>query len=131
MYISKGGFTLIELLVVISIIAILSTIVMTSVSSQKKHAKDVSFQSTVDAIQKAAGACCSTGTGVLNVALGGKVCAELDSNYPSSPSLGVVTIERGCDDIDGYSIRLTPGTSNGGTIDYALCDRDKCDFINV
>lgn len=129
MYISKGGFTLIELLVVISIIAILSTIVITSVSSQKQHAKDVSFQSTVDAIQKAAGACCATGTGALNVALGGKVCSELDSNYPRSSSLGVITIERGCDDIDGYSIRLTPGTSNNGTIDYALCDRDKCDFI--
>lgn len=125
------GFTLIEILVVVSIIALLSTIVLTSMTSKKNRAKDVSFQATVKSIQKSAGICCTGGTATLLDALGGNICTMgSEDTYPSSINIGSVTITRNCASVDGYLLRITPGTSNAGTIDYADCDRDDCVFVD-
>jgi len=126
----EKGFTLIELLVVIAIIGVLSTIVLTSVASQRNKAKDVSFQTTAKSIQNAAGICCAGGFGTLRTVLSGDICNPASgSSYPSSANIGSIGIIRGCGDAQGFSIKLTPGTSNFGTIDYALCDRDDCEFV--
>lgn len=125
------GFTLLELLVVIAIIGILSTVVLTSVASQRNKAKDVSFQTTAKGIQNAAGVCCAGGFGVLRTVLSEDICNPASgSSYPSSANIGSVGIIRGCSDAQGFSIKLTPGTSDSGTIDYALCDRDNCEFVS-
>ncbi|MFA7206866.1 MAG: type II secretion system protein [Saccharofermentanales bacterium] len=130
MPLSRKGFTLIELLVVISIIALLSTIVMTSVNGQRSRAKDVSFQSTANAVQQSAGICCTGGDATLLNVLGDNICDPAsDGTYPTGANLGSVSIDRDCGDVLGFSVRLEPGTSNDGTIDYALCDHDGCEFI--
>lgn len=129
MSLSKNGFTLIELLVVISIIALLSTVALTSVNGQRNRAKDVSFQSTVKSIQGAAEICCNGGAGALQTVLGADICNPVSGSlYPGANSIGSVEVIRGCGDIAGFNIRITPGTSNAGLIQYALCDRDRCDY---
>jgi len=131
MHFSRKGFTLIELLVAIAIIGILSAIVLTSVASQRNKAKDVSFQTTANSIQNAAGVCCAGGMGTLRTVLGADICSPASGGtYPSSINLSSVGVVRGCSDSQGFSIKLTPGTSNSGTIDYALCDRDSCEFVS-
>ena len=132
MLLTKRGFTLIELLVVISIIGLLSTLILTAVSGQKNRAKDVSFQSTAKSVQAAAGICCSSNIGLLKDVLGGNICEpSSQSIYPESSNLGSVEIIRNCGAVEGFSIKLMPGTSNkSAVIDYALCDQNGCEYIN-
>jgi len=127
---SQKGFTLIELLVVISIIALLSTVVMTSVNGQRSRAKDVSFQSTANAVQQSAGICCTGGDAMLLDVPGSDICnPDSGDVYPTSDNLNSVSIIRDCDSALGFNIELTPGTSNDGSIDHAVCNHDKCEFI--
>lgn len=126
----EKGFTLIELLVIVSIIALLSTIVLTSVKGQRNRAKDVSFQTTANSIQNSANICCTGGAAALQTILGGNICdSSSGGTYPVSTNLGSILIDRDCNNALGFNIRLEPGTSNDGTIDYALCGHDGCDFI--
>lgn len=130
MPLSKNGFTLIELLVIVSIIALLAVISTSYNQSARIKAKNVSFQSTASSVRNAIGICCSGGTGTINTVLGQDICTPTSGSvYPLSSNLGSVEVIRGCGDIQGYSIKLTPGTSNAATINHALCDRDNCDFI--
>lgn len=127
---AEKGFSLIELLVVISIIALLSTIAMTSVTSQRNRARNVSFQSAAKGVQSGAGICCNSENGTLNITLGEDICTPASGSlYPTASNLGSVEIIRGCSDLQGFSIKLTPGTSNIATLSHALCDRDGCEFI--
>jgi len=130
MLFTRRGFTLIELLVVISIIALLSAVAMTSVQGQRNRAKDVSFQSTANSIQNAVGACCVGGGATINTVLGADLCSPVSGSlYPFASSLGSVIVLRDCNDVQGFNIKLTPGVSNDGAIDYAVCDRDGCEFV--
>lgn len=126
----QKGFSLIELLVVVSIVALLSTIAMSSVSSSRKKARDVSFQSTANSVQSSIGVCCTGGAGDLQFTLGGEICfPSSGSTYPTDANLGSVLIERDCSNPLGFSVRLEPSVANDGTIDYALCGHDGCEFI--
>lgn len=131
MNLAREGFTLIELLVVISIIALLSTVILSSVTAQKTRAKDVAFQSTVKSIQAAAGICCNASTSSLRNTLGEDLCNPASGSiYPTGANIGSVEIIRDCHSIDGFSMKIFPGTSNrGNVIEYALCDRDDCEYI--
>ena len=130
MPLSKSGFTLIELLVIVSIIALLAVLSTTYTQSAKIKAKNVSFQSTANSVKNAIGICCSGGTGTINTVLGQDMCTPASGSiYPTGANLGSVEVIRGCSDVQGYSVKLTPGTSNAATMNHALCDRDSCDFI--
>jgi prepilin-type N-terminal cleavage/methylation domain-containing protein len=126
---SQRGFTLIELLLVTSIIALLATVVLTSVNGQRRRARDVSFQTTVKAIQKSAGICCTGGSGTLLDTIGGNICnPDVKDKYPTSENIGAVEIIRNCGSVDGYMLRIYPGTGNAGSINHADCDRDDCTY---
>lgn len=132
---SRKGFTLIELLVIVSIIALLSTIVMTSIRSSRTRAENVSFQSTANSIQGSVGVCCTGGgAGIINPLSEndprGDICTPASGSiYPDSAHLGTVLPVRDCSNVLGFSVVITPGTGNSGNIDHAECDRDGCDFI--
>ncbi len=127
---SEKGFTLIELLVVISIIALLSTVVITSVKSQRNKARDVSFQSMAKSVQKGAGICCAVGGGeIQNLNMNADLCVpSCGSVWPAVSDLGSVEIIRNCDSMEGYMLRLRPGTGNAGGISHADCNQDDCAY---
>lgn len=128
MSLKEKGFTLIELLVIVSIIALLSTVLMTSLSGYKNRARDVSFQSTVKSIQKGAGICCTADNGeIQNADMDADICdPACGSIWPGAANIGSVEITRNCSSIEGYMLRIYPGTTNVGGIDHADCDRDDC-----
>ncbi len=127
---SQRGFTLIELLLVTSIIALLSTVVLTSVNGQRRRARDVSFQTTAKAIQKSAGVCCTGDMGLLLDTLGGNICnPDVNDKYPTGDNIGSIEIIRNCNSVDGYMLKIYPGTGNAGSIDHVECDRDDCVYI--
>jgi len=128
----NGGFTLIELLVVIAIIGVLSTIALTSMNESRRKASDAAFKSTARSIQATASVCCSgSGVSFLENVLEADVCYPImGSNYPKSESVSSVEVVRDCGDVDGFQLKLTPGSENdSGSVEYALCGRSGCDFI--
>jgi type II secretion system protein G len=80
---TNKGFTLIELLVVISIIALLSTVVLSSLTTARKKARDVQRKAIVKQIQNAL-ELYRNDNGGLYPATGGAGCTNMNISWSTS-----------------------------------------------
>ncbi len=131
----KKGFTLIELLIVVAIISILVSVILVSVISGKRKAKDASFKSTVSSLNKAMIMCCSKRNGLIQTDVNGSVCAPPDAgvNYPGSDSIGSIDVSAGsnhnCSN-GSFRVTVTPGSKNKGNCNSAVITINGPDYSN-
>ncbi len=105
MNIQQRGFTLIELLVVISIIAILSSVVIASLSDAREKAQITSVKAELNAIRNAI-LLLNTDTGKMPGGYGVELCRHAGSDYADGNGLPLANSNTG---LINYTASKFPG----------------------